>query len=174
MLSTFPFDRWGKLRHRDLTVVTSWGNTCCLLSVFIYLVNCVGKDIVWLACWGKNPISILCIKKKFSELLRPSKQWAGCFACASSFNRKENLRVVLSTLPFYICSSCCPEVTMELGGELGSWRCPRAVPAGVEPARLWEGVGSLKMHILGPRLWLSELESFEVGLRCLTLLKLPS
>ena len=39
-------------------------------------------------------------------------------------------------------SSCCPEVTMELGGELGSWRCPRAVPAGVKPARLWEGVGS--------------------------------
>ena len=90
MLSTFPFDRCGKLRHRDLTVVTSWGNTCFLLSVFIYLVNCVGKGIVWLDCWGKNPISILCIKKKLSELLRSSKQCSGCFACSSSFNQKEN------------------------------------------------------------------------------------
>lgn len=30
-------------------------------------------------------------------------------------------------------SSCCPEVTVELGGEPGSWRRPRAVSAGVEP-----------------------------------------
>lgn len=30
-------------------------------------------------------------------------------------------------------SSCCPEVTVEMGGEPGSWCHPRAVPAGVEP-----------------------------------------
>ena len=32
-------------------------------------------------------------KKKISELLRSSKQCPGCFACSSSFNQKENLRV---------------------------------------------------------------------------------
>ena len=79
-----------KLRHRDITVVTSEGNTVFLLSVFIYLVNCVGKGIVWLNCWGKNPISIL-LKTKLSELLRSSEQCPGCFARSSSFNQKENL-----------------------------------------------------------------------------------
>ena len=59
-----PILQMSKLRHRDITVVTSEGNTVFLLSVFIYLVNCVGKGIVWLNCWGKNPISILSIRKK--------------------------------------------------------------------------------------------------------------
>ena len=85
-----PISQMSKLRHRDITVVTSEGNTVFLLSVFIYLVNCVGKGIVWLNCWGKNPISIL-LKTKLSELLRSSEQCLGCFARSSSFNQKENL-----------------------------------------------------------------------------------
>ena len=87
-----PILQMRKLRHRDITVITSQGNTCFLLSVLIYVVNCVGKGNVWLECWGKNSISILCIKKKLSELLRSSKQCPGCFACSSSFNQKENRR----------------------------------------------------------------------------------
>ena len=60
----------------------------------IYLFNnCVGKGIVWLDCWGKNPISILCIKKKLSELLRSSKQCPGSFERTASFNQKENRQV---------------------------------------------------------------------------------
>ena len=85
-----PISQMRKLRYRDVTVVTSQGNTCFFLSAFMYLLNCVGKGIVWLECWGKNPISILCIKKKLSELLRSSKQCSGSFARSSSFNQKEN------------------------------------------------------------------------------------
>ena len=88
-----PISQMRKLRYRDVTVVTSQGNTCFFLSAFIYLLNCVGKGIVWLECWGKNPISIFCIKKKLSELLRSSKQCSGSFARSSSFNQKENRRV---------------------------------------------------------------------------------
>ena len=89
-----PILQMRKLRHRGITVITSQGNTCFLLSIFIYLVNFVGKGIVWPNCWGKKPISIVSIKKKkLSELLRSSKQCPGCFAHSSSFNQKENLRV---------------------------------------------------------------------------------
>ena len=61
--------------------------------IYLYLINVVDKGIVWPECWGKNPISILCIKKKISELFRSSKQCPGCFARSSPFNHKENLQV---------------------------------------------------------------------------------
>ena len=32
--------------------------------IYLYLVNFVGKGIVWPNCWGKKPISIVSIKKK--------------------------------------------------------------------------------------------------------------
>ena len=64
-----------------------------LLVERVYLVNCVGKDIVRREGWGKNPISILCIKTKKIELLRSSKQCPGSFARSSPFNHKENRQV---------------------------------------------------------------------------------
>ena len=85
-----PILQMRKLRHRDITVVTSQGNRCFLLSAFIYLLNCVGKGIVWLECWGKTQFQYSVLKKKLSELLRSSKQCSGCFACSSSFNEKQN------------------------------------------------------------------------------------
>ena len=53
-----------------------------------------GKGHCLLDHWGKKPnFNSLYLKKKFSELLRSSKPCPGCFACSSSFNQKENLRV---------------------------------------------------------------------------------
>ena len=56
----------------------------------ISLVNSVGKGIVWLDCWGKNPFQFSVLKKNLSGLLRSSNQCPGCFARFSSFNQKEN------------------------------------------------------------------------------------
>ena len=86
-----PISQMSKLRHRDITVVTSEGNTVFLLSVFIYLVNFVGKGKVWINCWEKTQFQFSLLEKKISELLRSSEQCPGCFARSSSFNQKENL-----------------------------------------------------------------------------------
>lgn len=63
-----PILQMRKLKRRDITVLTSYGNTCFLVSVFIYLVNCVGKDITWLDCWGKIRIQILRIENKIKRV----------------------------------------------------------------------------------------------------------
>lgn len=88
-----PILQMRKLKRRDITVLTSYGNTCFLVSVFIYLVNCVEKGITWLDCWEKSEFKFSVLKTKLSELLRSSKQCPGCFACTASFNQKENLQV---------------------------------------------------------------------------------
>ena len=59
--------------------------------IYLFIKLC-GKGHCLVRMLGKNPISILCIKKKF-ELLRSSQQCPGGFAPFSSFNQKENLRV---------------------------------------------------------------------------------
>lgn len=63
-----PILQMRKLKRRDITVLTSYGNTCFLVSVFIYLVNCVGKGITWLDCWGKIRIQILRIENKIKRV----------------------------------------------------------------------------------------------------------
>lgn len=63
-----PVFQMRKLKHRDITVLTSYGNTCFLVSVFIYLVNCVGKGVTWLDCWGKIRIQILCTENKIKRV----------------------------------------------------------------------------------------------------------
>ena len=60
--------------------------------VCLFIKLC-GKGHCLARMLGEKPISILCIKKKLSGLLRSSKQCPGCFAQSSSFNQKENLRV---------------------------------------------------------------------------------
>ena len=63
-----PILQMRKLKRRDITVLTSYGNTCFLVSVSIYLVNCVGKGIPWLDCWGKIRIQILRIENKIKRV----------------------------------------------------------------------------------------------------------
>ena len=63
-----PILQMRKLKRRDITVLTSYGNTCFLVSVFFYLVNCVGKGIPWLDCWGKIRIQILRIENKIKRV----------------------------------------------------------------------------------------------------------
>ena len=95
-----PVFQMRKLKHRDITVLTSYGNTCFLVSVFIYLVNFVGKGKVWINCWEKTQFQFSLLEKKISELLRSSEQCPGCFACSSSFNQKENLSLIRMPLSF--------------------------------------------------------------------------
>ena len=88
-----PILQMRKLKHRDITVLTTYGNTCFLVSVFIYLVNCVGKALYGQIFGEKIRFKFSVLKTKLSELHRLSKQCPGSSACTTSFNQKENLRV---------------------------------------------------------------------------------
>ena len=54
--------------------------------IYLFLVNFVGKGIVYLDYWGENLISTLFSKKKQQSMTLRSKQCSGCFISSASFN----------------------------------------------------------------------------------------
>lgn len=70
--------------------------------IHVYLVNFVGKGIVYLDWWGRK-LDFNSIKKKTKEsmLHGSSKQCPGYCTCSAAFNWKKSRSKMLSTFPVY-------------------------------------------------------------------------
>ena len=102
VLSTFPFYTRGKWSTEVLVNLLGSERDPFCWAYSLYLVNFVGKGIVYLDCWGKK-LNFNSIKKKnrLSISLRSSKQCPGCLQGLLHLIKQKSMKNVLPTFPFY-------------------------------------------------------------------------
>ena len=72
------------------------------MSVYVYIVNFVGKGVLYLDCWGEIlDFNSIFKKVKNNYVTRSTKKCPVGFTLTTSFNYKKSTRKVLSTFSFY-------------------------------------------------------------------------